>query len=84
MFLLRMIKIVKFFDVLDEMIEQLTGAYYHDVADAQAMWQNQVLVELLHNYLLLFNNNGSIISISYSRINEVKKTILNITLLLYR
>lgn len=66
------------------MIEQLTSTVAdYENENAEAIWQNQTLVQLLHSFLLFFHNNNSIISIYCPAINPVKKTILNIVTMLY-
>ena len=39
---------------------------------------------MLESYLLLFNNNFSIISIAYNPINEIKRILMNIVVIMFR
>jgi hypothetical protein len=38
--LLRMIKIVKFFEVLEDMVEQITSSYFYSLTDVSLLSEN--------------------------------------------
>lgn len=76
-------KIAKLFEYIETAIERMIDEQDYFSNELQNVRKNDFLIAILENYLQLFNNNGSVISLAYPQINEIKRVMIDVVGLLY-